>query len=59
MIKPTIINVDTEKLQRLFNELTEASLEKYSDEAWKLYYEGFGDAIAMYKKCIGSYKEEL
>lgn len=55
-MKPTIINADTEKLQRLVDEATEASMVKYQGDQWKLYYEGFADAIDIYGKCFESYR---
>ena len=55
-MKPTVINADTEKLQRLFNEATDKSLEKYQGEQWKLYYKGFSDAIGIFVQCFEGYE---
>lgn len=51
-MKPTVVNADTEKMQRLFNEYTDASIEKYEGEQWKLYYQGFSDGMKVFSESI-------
>lgn len=55
MKKLYIISADLDKLQKIFNDSIESS-QKYEGEQWKLYHEGFDDALKMFTESIDSYK---